>query len=117
MKLMTLALALTVSAAPALAASPPPWCAGPRLYPDETAICDNAFLWRKDLLLWKRYHAFLGVQRAHGRSRAAAAAAYQRDWIKKERRACRTNVICLVKAYDERIENLQEMVGDIEDND
>jgi uncharacterized protein len=110
MKLATLALALTVSASPAQAA--PSWCPNAK-HLDEIVICSNVPLWKADHMMWTKYHSHLGVARAKGVARLVQA--QQQQWI-ASRRKCGANVTCLVQKYSERLENLTEMLGDIEDN-
>ncbi len=99
-----------LSQAPALAAPPPAWCRNAKTL-DEIAICDNEVLWRKDLLMWKRYHVVRVLSR-----NPADFNREQRRWIAVERRLCRADVTCLFKAYNERLEILQEMEGDLADS-
>ena len=89
------ALALTLLAAPAAAQ---PSCAGGGLNPTERTICYDVILRERDAQMTGAYRDL------HGPGELTAE---QRDWLRLRRDACATNVLCIERAYDERIAELR----------
>ena len=89
------ALALVLLAAPAAAQ---PWCADGGLNPTERTICYDVILRERDAQMADAYRD------VHGPGEPTAE---QRDWLALRRDACATNVLCIERAYDERIAELR----------
>ena len=89
------ALAFALLAAPAAAQ---PWCADGGLNPTERTICYDVILRERDAQMTS---AYLDL---HGSGEPTAE---QRDWLSLRRDACATNVLCIERAYDERIAELR----------
>lgn len=76
--------------------TPRPWCEADRLNPTERSICASRGLSRFDALL----------ELVYGRAKARDADRAQVDWLRLERDACGTEILCIATAYAERIEAL-----------
>lgn len=73
--------------------TPRPWCDARRLNPTEETICADRDLSRLDALL----------EQVYGRTNARDNDEAQLTWLRSERDACGTNILCIAGAYANRI--------------
>ena len=99
MRLVLTALALTLAAGTASAASFD--CSRART-PDEKAICANMALNDKDVRMSVLYDVNRHTMAMGGRGSLEDA---QRQWL-RDRKACGANRACLNRAYDRRLDDL-----------
>lgn len=81
-------------------------CASPNLLPDETTICSNPKLSSLDSLLTALYSKILNTKSGNERTQFINS---QRQWLKERADSCRTDVFCMIKHYEKRIEELEAM--------
>ena len=75
---------------------PRPWCSSERLNPTERTICAEPDLSRLDALL----------EVVYGRTTARNDDAAQLSWLRLERDACGTDLLCIAHAYSARLREL-----------
>ncbi|BDH46241.1 hypothetical protein TUM12370_22850 [Salmonella enterica subsp. enterica serovar Choleraesuis] len=78
--------------------------------PDEKAICAHRPLNDKDVEMATTYRLLKGLFAMGARG---AMQDSQQEWL-KQRQACKSNIVCLTKRYDERLQALQKIYDGID---
>lgn len=92
---MRIALALCISILMPLVADAQSWCSSSRLNPTEATICSDRILRDLDVQLSELFARVGAGKRAE-----------QSAWLRNDRDACGTNIICIEDAYIDRIDVL-----------
>src|SRR5215470_14206060 len=96
-----------MSSGAALAQSAPPWCnTRARLNPAERTICYTRSLWNLDDTLNLSYT--FARERLSGGQRGQLEAS-QANWLRETRDACETDVRCLAREIQHRINTLDDI--------